>query len=145
MKPKFVAVGLIALSMLTACQQSKEENKKNEPTEELVATSFVLVGKKAKLVYPDFEAEMEYLSEDQLHWKTVSETGEISEGVEKASYKQLNASQFFVSWIEQDGISVSQIIDMKEGKVFVFLTYADENSPRGKRAAQFIEGTWKAL
>lgn len=138
--------GLLALLMLTACQSNKEEDKQSEvSTEKPTEATFVLIGKKAKLVYPDFEAEMEYLSEDQLHWKTVSATGEISEGIEKASYKQLNASQFFISWIEQDGLSVSQIIDMKEGKVFVFLTYADENSPRGKRAAQFMEGTWKAL
>ena len=54
--------------------------------------------------------------------------------------KLISGTQFFVNWIENDGTTVSQVVDVEKKTVSVFLTYVDEN---GKRLSQSLEGTFR--
>lgn len=52
----------------------------------------------------------------------------------------VDGTKFFVSWIEKDGTTVSQIIDLEKKTVEAFLTF---NNAKGKRIAQMLEGTYE--
>lgn len=54
--------------------------------------------------------------------------------------KKIDGTMFFVSWIEKDGTTVSQIIDLEKKTVEAFLTFDDA---KGKRIAQMLGGTYE--
>lgn len=121
----------IALISLVSCNQKQDST--TSTAKQQVEAPVELIGKKGILTYPDFTAYMTYESENRLHWKTITKEGKIAEGEETVSYKRINDSIFFLSWIEADGFTVSQVIDVKNGKVEAFLSFDDEQSTRGKR------------
>jgi len=41
--------------------------------------------------------------------------------------KLISGAQFFVNWIENDSITLIQVVDVEKKTVSVFLTYTDEN------------------
>lgn len=133
---KKLILSVITMVGLVSCN-NKIETKPNEQN--------VLVGKKGLLTYPEFKAEVSYLTDSTLHWKTTANNGEIAEGTEKIFAKKLNENQYFLNWIEKDGTSISQIIDLKEKKVTIFGTFEDENSERGKRGSMNIEGNFEFI
>lgn len=135
----FVAIGTFS------CNPKSEKAEVSGSVKDINVETVSLTGKKAKLIYPEFEAEVYYTSEKILHWKTTDESGKTAEGDENISYKKIGESQFFLNWIEKDGITVSQIIDTKKGTVTAFLSYNDDKSKRGKRSADFIEGKWQQI
>ncbi|GJH39982.1 hypothetical protein RCZ04_05320 [Capnocytophaga sp. HP1101] len=52
----------------------------------------------------------------------------------------MNPTQYFLNWVEDDGTTVSQVIDTEKGSVTAFLTYDDGS---GKRVAQLLEGSFE--
>jgi len=54
--------------------------------------------------------------------------------------KPICGAQFFVNWIEKDGTTLIQMVDVEKKTVSVFLTYSDEN---GKCLSQSLEGTFE--
>ena len=54
--------------------------------------------------------------------------------------KKIDGTMFFVSWIEKDGTTVSQVIDVEKKTVEAFLTFDDA---KGKRIAQTLERTFE--
>ena len=85
------------------------------------------------------KAEVQYISASKLHWKTTDAKGAIAEGDEQYYYKALTENLHFLNWIEQDGFTVSQIIDTKNGTVKAYWSFADEKSDRGKRDSSFVD------
>ncbi|EHQ42990.1 MoaF-related domain-containing protein [Myroides odoratus] len=150
---KKISLCLLATPLLLlSCKQGDSTTKGAEPnqTSEVTQTQSTqdhggLIGQKGILTYPDFKAEVTYLSENQLHWKTTNAEGVVSEGTETMSYKKIGDHLFFINWIERDGLTVSQVIDMQKGSVDAFLSYADETSSQGKRSANFIQGTFQLV
>lgn len=139
---KIAFVAIVGITLLTACNNNsnKTDNTTSTPNS---TENYELIGKKATLVYPEFKAEVNYLSDSTLHWKTTTPDGKVNEGDEKIVYKKLNDHQYFLNWIEKDGLSISQVIDTKENSVMAFGTYADEKSPRGKRSGMTLEGSFE--
>lgn len=141
---KNIITTIAVIALLSSCNKSnKEKSIDNTVTKQSATTDYTLIGKKGIIVYPEFKAEVSYLSDTTLHWKTTTPDGKITEGDEKIFYKKLNDNQYFLNWIEQDGLTISQIIDVKEGKVYAFASYTDEKSPRGKRNSMNLEGTFE--
>ena len=101
-----------------------------------------IIGKTAKIKFPKMEAHVTYISETSLKWQTV---GEEVAGTEKISYKRLSDGLHFINWIEQDGFTVSQVIDSEHGTVKAYWSFADEKSKRGKRSSQFVDAKFKLL
>ena len=111
------------------------------PTTEAVATPAPvnIIGKQAILKYPTLTAEVSYLSEKEIHWKTTDDKGQVAEQTNALTLKSINATQYFLSWVENDGTTVSQVIDTEKGTVTAFLTYEEG----GKRVSQLLEGTFE--
>lgn len=134
MKKTGVLLAIASMSLVSCSQKEGSTGTTTTKEVETPATApLELIGKKGILTYPDFTAYMTYESENRLHWKTVSKEGKVAEGEEEVSYKRINDHIFFLSWIEADGFTVSQVIDVKNGKVEAFLSFNDEQSTRGKR------------
>jgi hypothetical protein len=136
MKANTLIPGLSIFLLFQACAGN------SNPTAEKSGTAETLVGKTAKITYPDFSAEVQYLNDSTVHWKAIDQTGKTNEGTEHISYKQLNPHLYFLNWIEKDGLTVSQVINTKDGEVDAFLSYKDDKSPAG-RAAQFVKGKFE--
>jgi len=111
------------------------------PTTEAVATPTPvnIIGKQALLKYPALTAQVTYLSDKEIHWKTTDDKGQVSEQTNALTLKSINPTQYFLSWVEDDGTTVSQVIDTEKGTVTAFLTYEEG----GKRVSQFLEGTFQ--
>ena len=54
--------------------------------------------------------------------------------------KLISGAQFFVNWIENDGTTLIQVVDVEKKTVSVLLTYTDEY---GKCLSQSLEGTFE--
>ncbi len=137
-------IGICVLAVaFSSCTESNQTEQ--QVVNELQTESYDLIGKKAVLTYPELTAEVNYIDENTLHWSQLNEKGERLEGTEKISYKKLNDHQFFLNWIEEDGFTVSQVIDLKVNKVTAYLSYGDEKSNRGGRTSDFTEGTFEFI
>ena len=124
------------------CNQSCPANTTTPATEVTsVKEPVVLIGKKALLTYPSLKAEVQYLSDNQLHWKTTDPQGQVAEQTNALTLKAINSTQYFLSWVENDGTTVSQVIDTEKGTVTAFLTY-DNN---GKRISELLEGSFELV
>lgn len=134
MKNIIASIALFALFIACEKKEGQITSKTND---------YSIVGKKATITYPELKAEVFYISDSTLHWKTTDNAGNIAEGDEKINYNLLNENQFFINWIEIDGTTISQVIDTKSKKVITYLSYTDEESTRGKRAGIPIEGTFE--
>lgn len=134
-------IGILALSLglLSACNHSQCDKKSaTEQTQKTEQQN--LIGKKAVLTYPELTAEVHYIAENQIHWKTTDPQGNTAEQTNELTYKVINEHLFFLNWIEDDGTTVSQTIDTKGNSVKAYLTFSDEN---GKRVSQYLEGKFE--
>ena len=133
---------LIVLAFLVfSCNSSTEKTKQIEAKTN-VEENLTLIGKKAKIIYPKFIAVAEYLTDSTLHWKTTdNKTGTVATGDEKMVYRPLGNGLFFLNWIEQDGLTVSQVIDLNQMTVTGFGSWHDEESERGRRSGGLLEGS----
>lgn len=139
MKAFTLIPGLFTFLLFQACAGNSHPEAGKDT---VIDTTETLVGKTAKITYPDFSAEVQYLNDSTLHWKAVDKTGKTNEGTEHISYRQLNTHLYFLNWIEKDGLTVSQVINTKDGEVDAFLSYKDDKSAAG-RAAQFLKGKFE--
>lgn len=72
--------------------------------------------------------------------ETTDEKDSVAEETNRMVMKKIDGTKFFVSWIEKDGTTVSQVIDLEKKTVEAFLTSDDA---KGKRIAQMLEGTYE--
>lgn len=89
---------------------------------------------------------IEYLSEKELKWTALAKRAEGAPEVEYEPYVsyELGNDEYMVNWIEESGLVVSQIANFREGKVYAFMTWPDDNE-RGKRAQLLHKGTLTLL
>lgn len=96
-----VTVGLIAsvvTMMLTSCTNSTQENSTTESKSVSVNSElFSLIEKKGIISFPEMEAEVNYLSDKTLHWRTIDKDGKIAEGDEKIDYARLTDNLHFLN------------------------------------------------
>lgn len=139
MKINMIITSLFAAFLFQAC--SGNNNPANEKDSKADTTQ-TLIGKTGKITYPDFSAEVQYLNDSTVHWKAVDKSGKTNEGTEHVSYKQLSGHLYFLNWIEKDGLTVSQVINTKDGEVDAFLSYKDDKTAAG-RSSQFLKGKFE--
>ena len=138
----FLSLNLLLLLALQACNSiNTRDNSKT--TQKPINESIEIVGKSVTLTFPNFTVIDSIISDTTLHWKHISKNGIVNEGDELINYKEINDNCFFINWIEKTGLTVSMILDSKNGTATSFVSYADEKSQRGKRSASFNEGFLK--
>lgn len=125
---------LAMVALLTACNCPNKQCEANTqtPTTGAVATptSVNIIGKQALLKYPALTAQVSYLSDKEIHWKTTDDKGQVAEQTNALTLKSINPTQYFLSWVENDGTTVSQVIDTEKGTVTAFLTYEEGRQAR---------------
>ncbi len=122
---------LALLASACCCKQDKCNTQDYEIT---------LIGHMATLSYPGLTANVKYLNDSTIYWKTTDEKDSVAEGTNRMVVKKIDGTKFFVNWIEKDGTTVSQVIDLEKKTVEAFLTFDDA---KGKRIAQTLEGTFE--
>ena len=132
MKKNIIALTSLALLVSACCcKQDKCNTQDHEIT---------LIGHKALLSYPGLTANVKYLNDSTIYWKTTDEKDSVAEGTNRMVMKKIDGAKFFVNWIEKDGTTVSQVIDVEKKTVEAFLSFDDA---KGKRIAQMLEGTYE--
>ena len=132
MKKNIIALTSLAfLASACCCKQDKCNTQDHEIT---------LIGHKALLSYPGLTANVKYLNDSTIYWKTNDEKDSVAEGTNRMVMKKIDGAKFFVNWIEKDGTTVSQVIDVEKKTVEAFLSFDDA---KGKRIAQMLEGTYE--
>lgn len=144
MKTNILYASLAIALSLGACQSNASKESISQETTQSTGSSqaSTLIGHKAEIQFPEMKATIEYTSTESLHWSTIGENGEINEGNEKMSYKQVGEDLHFLNWIEKDGFTVSQIINTKTGEVTAFWSYDGDDH---KRESQFVTGTFQLI
>lgn len=145
MKKKIIITLLLSIALFIGCQTNDNKTSNEKVTEGEVSkdVSYEIVGKTSIITFPEFSVEETFVSDSILHWRIVDEKGTVTEEDEKISYRKINNNQFFVNWIEKSGLTVSQVIDPKNGTATAFVSRADEKSERGQRASNFFQGTFE--
>lgn len=129
-----------AVAFLASCNNTQPNGNSDALLENTMGDSLELIGKTLLLKYSTgMMAEVSYTSPTTVHWVTLENGQATGEGDEAMDYQRLSGYQFFLSWIEADGTSVSQVVDLKGLTVTAFLTFADENG-RGGRGSQLLQG-----
>jgi len=113
---------------LAACSNSTPQTSNN-------TVGCEITGKTADVDFPGVKLAVHYIDENNLHWKT-----ETNEGHETISYAKLAPHIHFLNWIEQDGLTVSHIVDCQSNTVQSFLSWQDAESPRGARSGILRSG-----
>lgn len=136
---QIVCVVFVA-ALLISCNGKNERVTETTSNVDKAENSFAIIGKQVVIEYPEMKAEIHYLSDSTLHWKTTDLQNREEEGIEEISYQQVADNLFFLNWIEKDGVTVSQVMDTAKEKVYVYMSFSDEDSNRGQRSAIFMEG-----
>jgi hypothetical protein len=148
-KRTIMYLGVFSLALfLAACNGNNNTGKGTDTASKNAGAgssenSINIIGKTGTVTFPQFSVDETFVSDSILHWKIVDEKGSVTEGDEKVRFKKINESQYFVNWIEKTGLTVSQILDSNKGTATAFVSRADEKSDRGKRSANFLEGSFK--
>lgn len=91
----------------------------NETTDKSEPLS--IVGKTFEYDYGNSAYRVEYKSASILHWKAIKGEEIGRESDETYVLQQLNLYTFFLSWIEEDGLGASVVLNLKEKKINAFL------------------------
>ena len=95
---KLVLAGTVIALVLSACH-CKDNNK-----------DISLTGKKATLTYPGMVANVKYLNDSTIHWKSIDENDSIDEQTKAMKMKKIDNGKFFISWIGDYGVTSSQVV-----------------------------------
>ncbi|MCW3467147.1 MoaF-related domain-containing protein [Chitinophaga nivalis] len=108
------------------------------------AEAITLLGKTGRITYPAFTADVKYLNDTLLHWKTTDTTGKVTEEDAHIAYQPLNDHLYFLNWIEADGLTVSQVIDTEKGTVTAYLSYGNTQVSSG-RSGELVKGKFEFI
>lgn len=135
---KKIISAVIFSVLLVSCNNSQGENNTQKSQTKQMENQ-KLIGRKATLTYPELKAEVHYISENKIHWKTTDPEGNVAEETNELTYKKIGENLYFLNWVENDATTVSQIIDLEKNSVSAYLSYDED----GKRNALLLEGTFE--
>lgn len=105
-------------------------------------------GKKLDVRYEEtgYHFHMTYLSESELKWEAQFDVpeGEDSVGIEKYETYKIAEGIYNINWIEEAGLTVSQILDFNTNSVYAYLTWEEEGA-RGNRGSLLQKGKFDLL
>ena len=140
---KVISILTFTITLISCNNSTQETIIQEQNSDKVIDKQQLLIGNSGKITFPEMTAEVKYVNDSTLHWKTTDSKGIVAEGVEKMDYQNLTNNLHFLNWIEKDGWTVSQIIDTKKGTVKAYWSFADEKSLRGKRTSMFVDGKFE--
>ena len=133
---------LTASLFFTACHSSDSAHKaSHEQAAPIQATDTTLVGKRLHLHFPTNSSTVEYISDDHLFWSSRDSVHGHKESEDTYHAVRIGSSVFFVNWVEADGTTVSQVLDLKEHTCQTFLTSNIFSKKKDKRVTVVLSGT----
>ncbi|WP_064967337.1 MoaF-related domain-containing protein [Tenacibaculum ovolyticum] len=123
MKNAIFAIMILIINI--SCENAEITQEEKSISEKIISLS----GKTLEYNYGNSVYELNFKSENKLHWKCVKGDEKGEEADETYSTQRLNNYTLFVSWIEQGELGVSQIINLKENTINSFLKIDKEIIP----------------
>ncbi|WBX78318.1 MoaF N-terminal domain-containing protein [Tenacibaculum ovolyticum] len=123
MKNAIFAIMILIINI--SCENAEITQEEKSISEKIISLS----GKTLEYNYGNYVYELNFKSENKLHWKCVKGDEKGEEADETYSTQRLNNYTLFVSWIEQGGLGVSQVINLKENTINSFLKIDKEIIP----------------
>lgn len=130
-----------------SCQEKKVVDLHNLENDDLVIGLQVdgLVGQQATLHYPTFKVAIDFISLDSISWHYIDSNEDDQDSLEinfqdDVVNIRLSENLIFISYVEDEGKSVSQVYDLKERKVFSYFSYFDQHSEKMNRSGKIFEG-----
>ena len=131
-----------ALLLLTACSRdSSGTETSQEDAPPVQTTDTTLVGKRLHLRFPDNFSTVEYLSHKHLFWRSRDSVHGRKEGEDIYHAVRIDTSVFFVNWVEADGTTVSQVLDLKARTCQAFITSNVYSRDRTLRSTSVLSGS----
>ena len=134
---------LTASLIVTSCHSSDTSHKAHseQAPSPVQSTDTTLVGKRLHLHFPTNSSTVEYISDDHLFWSSRDSVHGYKEGEDTYHAVRIDSSVFFVNWVEADGTTVSQVLDLKEHTCQTFLTSNIFSKKKDKRVTVVLSGT----
>jgi MoaF C-terminal domain len=103
----------ILIVLLASCQQ-----KPDETTDGIVIMPEDLIGKTIEYRYGESIYHVTIDSDSTMHWEAMA--GDEKGTLESETYviASVDDSKLFITWGEENGIGVSQVLDFKKGLVY---------------------------
>ena len=87
------------------------------------------------------EVSADYKSPTEMTWETMNGPAIGTNGTERIYAAEVALDVFFISWVEEEGVTTSHIVDFVNARVTSFVTY---EAPRGRQSV-FNTGTFTEL
>src|SRR5499426_430748 len=82
------------------------------------------IGRKIIIRYESgLEVKAHYKSATELTWEALTGPSKGMSGNETIFSSEVAPNVFFISWLENDGISVSNVLDLNNSRMTAFLTF----------------------
>ncbi|MFC0629392.1 MoaF-related domain-containing protein [Kribbella deserti] len=96
-----------------------------------------LIGHRVRVSYDSgAEYQVEYLSADKLRWSAVAGPTTGNSGIEEPTILELRDGVYWLNWLEADGTSISQVLDLNDLSLSEFSTYTTDTGDREKSFQQ---------
>lgn len=83
-----------------------------------------LVGETVVIRYESgLELEAHYESETRMTWAALSGPQEGQQGTEHIAAEEVAPGVFFISWVEENGVTVSNVLNFHSHRAFAFVTF----------------------
>ena len=135
---------------LCACHSpsgtSTERQPAVEPLTDTVAaeppqsSDTTLVGKRLHLSFEGNSSIVEYLSDRHLHWLSRDSVHGEKEGEDRYHAQHIEPHIFFVNWVEADGTTISQVLDLKARTCQAFINSNVYSHGRRERKTVVLTG-----
>jgi hypothetical protein len=82
------------------------------------------VGRKIIIRYESgLEVKAHYLSATELTWEALTSPSKGTSGAETIYSSEVAPDVFFISWLENNGVSVSNVLDLNNRRMTAFVTF----------------------
>ena len=134
---------LTASLIVTSCHSSDTSQKAHseQAPSPVQSTDTTLIGKRLYLNFPTNSSTVEYISDDHLFWSSRDSVHGHKESEDTYHAVRIDSSVFFVNWVEADGTTVSQVLDLKARTCQAFITSNVFSKKKDKRVTVVLSGT----
>ena len=134
---------LTASLLFTACHSSDSSQKAHseQAPSPVQSTDTTLIGKRLSLHFPTNSSTVEYISDSHLFWSSCDSVHGHKEGEDNYHAVRIGSSVFFVNWVEDDGTTVSQVLDLKARTCQAFITSNIYSRDRTLRSTSVLSGS----
>jgi hypothetical protein len=104
------------------------------------ACDTTLVGKRIHLSFEGNTSTVEYLSHQHLYWFSKDSVHGEKEGRDNYTALHIEPHVFFVNWVERDGTTISQVLDLRARTCQAFITSNVYSSQKNTRSTVTLSG-----